>query len=175
MAKRWNHEKIVKILEDAMKSSGENEAIASPSTSAASVTGSGSGSGALQFGADEILAALPVSEQGPFNRSKIMLIGQGEAGKTATSRSILGLPQLKASENKSTIGVDELTCDLTFASVHSKGLWSKSDVENKDYEISIANLLYEEEKRKKQQQQQQQQQQKQQQQTHQQQQKQHHQ
>ena len=109
-------------------------------------------SSALQFAAEEILAALPVSEQGPFNRSKIMLIGQGEAGKTATSRSILGLPQLKVSENKSTVGVDQLTCSLTFANIHSKGVWSESDAENKDYELSIAQMLYEKAKRKEQQQ-----------------------
>ena len=141
----------MKILEDAMKSTGENQAKSSVKTEIEETDSS-----LLQFGAEEILAALPVSEQGPFNRSKLMLIGQGEAGKTATSRSILGLPHLKASENQSTVGVDELTCDLTFANVHSKGLWSKSDSENNDYETSIAQLLYEEEQRRKQPQHQQQ-------------------
>ena len=47
-----------------------------------------------------------------WERSKIMVVGEERAGKTALTNSIIGKPFV---ETLSTIGINELTCDIKYA------------------------------------------------------------
>jgi hypothetical protein len=51
-----------------------------------------------------------------WNRCKIMIVGEGRAGKTALSNSIIGR---EFYDTESTVGISQLTCDVRFA--NSKG------------------------------------------------------
>ena len=54
-----------------------------------------------------------------WERSKIMVVGEGRAGKTALTNSIIGKPFV---ETSSTIGINELTCDIKYASAGAGNL-----------------------------------------------------
>ena len=138
-----------------MNSSQDNDTIEPRSSSAADklkndddnknqsdVTTSENKASSLRVGHSEIMAALPSDQQSKYNRSKITFVGEGEAGKTATTRSILGLPLLVGSNNHSTVGVDEVTCSLSFAHTNSEGKWEQLKSDNKDFEMSLAQLIY---------------------------------
>ncbi|KAJ1409647.1 hypothetical protein B484DRAFT_468763, partial [Ochromonadaceae sp. CCMP2298] len=45
----------------------------------------------------------------PWGRSKIMIVGEGRAGKSALANSIIGRP---FSQTESTVGINQLTCDI---------------------------------------------------------------
>ena len=55
-----------------------------------------------------------------WERSKIMVVGEGRAGKTALTNSIIGRPFV---ETSSTIGINELTCDIKYASAGASYLY----------------------------------------------------
>ncbi len=60
-----------------------------------------------------------------WGRSKIMIFGEGRAGKTALANSILGR---KYENTESTVGINEFTCNVVYASVggsNADGLWSE--------------------------------------------------
>jgi GTPase SAR1 family protein len=84
-----------------------------------------------------------------WRRSKIMIVGEGRAGKTALANSILG----RAYENlDSTIGINEFTCSIGYASVggaansnqgNEKG-WTelKDQKKSKEYETAVASMIF---------------------------------
>jgi len=72
-----------------------------------------------------------------LRRSKIMIVGEGCAGKTAFANSIIGK---KYEETESTIGIDTFTCSVTHAAL-SKSEWKKCDKIEKEYENAIAEHL----------------------------------
>jgi GTPase SAR1 family protein len=85
-----------------------------------------------------------------WRRSKIMIVGEGRAGKTALANSILG----RAYENlDSTIGINEFTCSIGYASVgggaansnqgNEKG-WKelKDQKKSKEYETAVASMIF---------------------------------
>lgn len=84
----------------------------------------------LQQGA--FAAALKSSEKAPWRRSKLMLIGEGMAGKTATVRSLLN--ESFDSQWKSTVGIS-----MTEARTSNSAFWSKDS--SKEYTMSLVNHL----------------------------------
>jgi GTPase SAR1 family protein len=77
-----------------------------------------------------------------WNRSKIMIVGPGRAGKTALTMSILGEPFQK--DLKSTIGINELTCDVKFTGLSTDGQWEKYSAPKKLFEEALAKEIYRE-------------------------------
>ena len=72
-----------------------------------------------------------------FRRSKIMIVGEGCAGKTAFANSIIGK---KFEETDSTVGINTFMCSVTHAAF-SKGEWKECDKIEKEYEYGIAECL----------------------------------
>jgi serine/threonine protein kinase len=84
-----------------------------------------------------------------WRRSKIMIVGEGRAGKTALANSILG----RAYENlDSTIGINEFTCSIGYANVGGRnaanGLneknWKelKDQKKSKELEGALASMIF---------------------------------
>ena len=80
---------------------------------------------------------------GEFGRGKILVTGPGRNGKTALCRNIIGKPFLK--EIQSTIGIEQLSCNVSYATVDdgsaSSGVWaecSEDILEGKSLEMGIA-------------------------------------
>eukprot|EP01038_Epipyxis_sp_PR26KG_P004743 gene4743-6654_t len=100
---------------------------------------------------DEISSAVKIGYK-KWNRSKVCLVGEGRAGKTATANSIIGLEFKQFSP--STIGINEITCDVkhAYASNDTEEIWIKSDREGnqKELEQAIASIILEERKRRQQ-------------------------
>ena len=69
--------------------------------------------------------------------SKIMIVGEGRAGKTAFSNSIIGK---EFANTESTIGINNFTCDVNFASL-GKGAWDVYSKPTKELELAIAEGL----------------------------------
>lgn len=87
----------------------------------------------------------------PWRRSKIMLVGEGRAGKTALANSILGKD---FAETASTVGINQLTCDIKYASVGDNaststegpggggsGHWNACEAPKNLLETSVAQML----------------------------------
>lgn len=79
-----------------------------------------------------------------WGRSKIMIVGEGRAGKTALANSILGR---KYENTESTVGINEFTCNVGYASVggsNADGLWSeyKREKQQKEYEVALAKMIF---------------------------------
>jgi GTPase SAR1 family protein len=72
-----------------------------------------------------------------LRQSKIMIVGEGCAGKTAFANSIIGK---KFEETKSTVGIDTFRCSVTHAAL-SKSEWKKCEKIEKEYENAIAEHL----------------------------------
>jgi GTPase SAR1 family protein len=72
-----------------------------------------------------------------LRQSKIMIVGEGSAGKTAFANSIIGK---KFKETESTVGIDSFICSVTHAAL-SKSEWKKCDKIEKEYENAIAEHL----------------------------------
>ena len=72
-----------------------------------------------------------------LRRSKIMIVGEGCAGKTAFANSIIGK---KYEETESTVGINAFLCSVTHAAL-SKSEWKKCDKIEKEYENAIAEHL----------------------------------
>jgi GTPase SAR1 family protein len=81
-----------------------------------------------------------------WRRSKIMIVGEGRAGKTALANSILG----RAYENlDSTIGINEFTCSIGYASVGGANElkeknWNelKDQKKAKELERAVASMIF---------------------------------
>ena len=72
-----------------------------------------------------------------LRRSKIMIVGDGCAGKTAFANSIIGK---KYEETESTVGINTFLCSVTHAAL-SKSEWKKCEKIEKEYENAIAEHL----------------------------------
>ena len=72
-----------------------------------------------------------------LRRSKIMIVGEGCAGKTAFANSIIGK---KYEETESTVGINAFMCSVTHAAL-SKSEWKKCEKIEKEYENAIAEYL----------------------------------
>jgi GTPase SAR1 family protein len=72
-----------------------------------------------------------------LRRSKIMIVGEGCAGKTAFANSIIGK---KYEETESTVGINAFLCSVTHAAL-SKSEWKKCEKIEKEYENAIAEHL----------------------------------
>ena len=73
-----------------------------------------------------------------WNRSKIMLVGEGRVGKTALSNALMGKPFV---ETESTVGLTQLTCDVRRASATNSGSWSPRKQPEKEYEQGVAQVI----------------------------------
>ena len=69
-----------------------------------------------------------------------MLVGDGRAGKTALARSLMGEP---FEETESTIGINQITCDVKYASTGGvgNGEWMKYDKQENELEALLARSL----------------------------------
>ena len=74
----------------------------------------------------------------PWNRSKIMLVGEGRVGKTALCNGMIGKPFV---ETESTVGLSQMTCDVRRAAATSDGLWSEHTKPVKEYEAGLAQVM----------------------------------
>ena len=91
---------------------------------------------------DEVkAAALQTMEE--WNRSKIMVVGEGRAGKTALVNAILGKQFV---ETSSTIGIAQLMCDVTLTAVGRGsgcgcGNWDEVQKPEKELEEALARIV----------------------------------
>ena len=74
----------------------------------------------------------------PWNRSKVMIVGEGRAGKTALCNSMMGKPY---EETESTAGLTQLTCDVRRAAATSDGRWVEHTKPEREYEAGLAQLV----------------------------------
>eukprot|EP01038_Epipyxis_sp_PR26KG_P007083 gene7083-9667_t len=95
---------------------------------------------------DEINAAIKLGYK-KWNRSKICLVGEGRAGKTATANTIIGL---QYEDTPSTIGINQITCDIKQASANNQSdpIWMMSNKAEKELEDAIASIILQERQKK---------------------------
>jgi hypothetical protein len=75
-----------------------------------------------------------------WSRSKLMLVGQGFAGKTALSRSLMG--KMFYSQTESTCGIDAFTVEASTGQLSDSGSWRKVDsIETNHFELVLAQLV----------------------------------
>eukprot|EP01041_Mallomonas_annulata_P000465 gene465-868_t len=75
-----------------------------------------------------------------WGRSKIMIVGEGRAGKTAFANSLIGKD---FEHTESTRGIHELTCDVKHAAVSEKNSrWGVFKPPEKEYETVLAKMIY---------------------------------
>ena len=74
----------------------------------------------------------------PWNRSKVMLVGEGRVGKTALCNSMMGKP---FEETESTVGLTQLTCDVRTVATGRNGRWVEHTKPEREYEASVAQLI----------------------------------
>lgn len=72
----------------------------------------------------------------PINRYKLMFLGQGRAGKTATIKNILG--ELFSEKLESTVGIDEFTASVSMAAKTSAGQWTENTKPDSELAFGIA-------------------------------------
>jgi len=72
-----------------------------------------------------------------LRRSKIMIVGEGCAGKTAFANSMIGK---KYEPTESTVGINTFLCSVTHAAL-SKSEWNECEKIHKEYENAIAEHL----------------------------------
>lgn len=76
----------------------------------------------------------------PWGRSKIMIVGEGRAGKTALANSIMGK---NFEETSSTVGINLFTCDIKYAAV-GNGQWNQHANPEKLLEAALAQMIADE-------------------------------
>jgi GTPase SAR1 family protein len=77
-----------------------------------------------------------------WRRSKIMIVGEGRAGKTALANSILGRPY---KDQDSTNGINEFSCNIGYASsIDHKNIWSELQNQKnvKEVETAVARMIF---------------------------------
>ena len=88
--------------------------------------------------------AIAALDKKPWGRSKIMIVGEGRAGKTALANSITGQPYR---DTASTVGIErlqvQLTCDVAQGVIGSDG-WRVMQPVDKEYEAAIARAVLDE-------------------------------
>lgn len=72
-----------------------------------------------------------------WGRSKIMIVGEGRAGKTALANSIMGRNFVNTD---STVGINQLTCDIKYAAVN-ENRWGEYIKPQKELEAALAQML----------------------------------
>jgi GTPase SAR1 family protein len=78
-----------------------------------------------------IHAALNIGEMA-WNRSKIMFVGEGRAGKTALAKSFMGLP---FADTGSTCGMEQFRVEVTTAEVRST--WRPADAPDSELDAAV--------------------------------------
>eukprot|EP01038_Epipyxis_sp_PR26KG_P012322 gene12322-16526_t len=81
-----------------------------------------------------------------WNRSKVCMVGEGRAGKTAIVNTLLGM---KFEDTKSTIGINEITCDVKHAFINNQSdhTWVVSSKAERELEDAIASMIVAERKK----------------------------
>ena len=74
----------------------------------------------------------------PWNRSKLMFVGEGRVGKTALCNNIMGRPFV---ETDSTVGLTQLTCNVRRAAATGDGTWAEHMKPEREYEAGLAQLM----------------------------------
>ena len=74
----------------------------------------------------------------PWNRSKVMLVGDGRVGKTALCNSMMGKPFV---ETQSTVGLTKLTCQVQRAASTSDGRLVEHTKPDREFEAGLAQLV----------------------------------
>jgi len=72
-----------------------------------------------------------------WGRSKIMIVGEGRAGKTAVANSIVGTP---FASTDSTLGISQLTCSISTLQ-KGQGVWQKTQSAGKEFEAALAQIM----------------------------------
>lgn len=73
-----------------------------------------------------------------WGRSKIMIVGEGRAGKSAFANTIIG----RAFEDtESTVGINQLTCDVKYASIGTGNGWAECSKPDKELESAVASMI----------------------------------
>mmetsp|Transcript_23591 Transcript_23591/g.23783 ORF Transcript_23591/g.23783 Transcript_23591/m.23783 type:complete len:1313 (+) Transcript_23591:119-4057(+) len=83
------------------------------------------------------IAAVVKNWEKEWARSKLMIIGEGRAGKTALADSIAGVA---FHDTPSTVGINQLTCDVKLAAV-GQGHWSDYKRPEKELEYAVAQFI----------------------------------
>lgn len=90
-----------------------------------------------------------------WGRSKIMLVGEGRAGKTGLANSIMGKP---FEDTESTVGIHDLALEVTYAcpsnevnGLEKGGEWELYSKPEKELETVIAQMVLERQKQQQQQ------------------------
>jgi GTPase SAR1 family protein len=73
-----------------------------------------------------------------WGRCKLMLVGPGRAGKTALANTVIGRP---FEHTESTIGINELTCDVKHIASGENGKWGERDKGGKEFEAGVAKAI----------------------------------
>jgi GTPase SAR1 family protein len=75
-----------------------------------------------------------------WKRSKLSLLGQGRAGKTAFANAVAGR---QFEETASTVGINQLTCDVKQMRVGDAGQaqWSEAVKADREYEAALAGMV----------------------------------
>ena len=74
----------------------------------------------------------------PWNRSKVMIVGEGRVGKTALCNSMMGQPFV---DTESTVGLAQLTFDVRRAAATSNGRWVEHTKPEREFEAGVAQLV----------------------------------
>ena len=74
----------------------------------------------------------------PWNRSKVVIVGEGRAGKTALCNSLMGK---RFEDTESTAGLTQLTCDVRRAAANSDGRWVEHTKPVREFEAGLAELV----------------------------------
>ena len=82
----------------------------------------------------------------PWARGKLLIVGEGRAGKTALCRSITGQV---FEETKSTVGIEAVTKDVAYSAVNEWGEWSEYKRPEREVEAAIARNIASNMKKKK--------------------------
>jgi GTPase SAR1 family protein len=90
----------------------------------------------IRVGIDEIDEFVKAGSK-EWRRSKILIVGEGRAGKTAFSNSVVGKP---FKNTESTIGINSFTCDVKYTSL-GNGTWTQCDAPVKEFELGVAEGL----------------------------------
>ena len=74
----------------------------------------------------------------PWNRSKVMLVGEGRVGKTALRNSMMGKP---SEDTESTVGLTQLTCDVLGVAISCDRRWTEHTKPEREFEAGVAQLV----------------------------------
>ena len=74
-----------------------------------------------------------------WGRSKIMIVGEGRAGKTALANSLIGK---RFEETTSTLGINQVTCDVKVSS-DGKSAWDACTKPQRELELALAKIVSE--------------------------------